>query len=271
LVEPLPYFSEMAEDFLEGIESIVFVGSKPPVSFFAYPDKKSYLSPENSKLVQLATFEQDGKKALESLCEMLKANEISKEFLPSPTSSAPLNGELNPAHVGLLIGELLPEEAIVSDEAATSGFAIYPNTWNSKPHDWLSLTGGSIGQGLPLATGAAIACPDRPVICLHGDGGAMYTIQSLWTQARENLNVTNIIFSNRAYEILKIELDRVGALKTGPRAQSLFSLENPEINWTSLAKSMGVKAKTTLTVQDFRNEFSVAVKEPGPALIEVRL
>lgn len=271
VVEPLPYFSEMAEDFLEGIESIVFVGSKPPVSFFAYPDKKSYLSPENSKLVQLATFEQDGKKALESLCEMLKANEISKEFLPSPTSSAPLNGELNPAHVGLLIGELLPEEAIVSDEAATSGFAIYPNTWNSKPHDWLSLTGGSIGQGLPLATGAAIACPDRPVICLHGDGGAMYTIQSLWTQARENLNVTNIIFSNRAYEILKIELDRVGALKTGPRAQSLFSLENPEINWTSLAKSMGVEAKTTLTVQDFRNEFSVAVKEPGPSLIEVRL
>ncbi|SVD81430.1 uncharacterized protein METZ01_LOCUS434284, partial [marine metagenome] len=159
VVEPLPYFAEMAEDFLEGIESIVFVGSKPPVSFFAYPDKKSYLSPENSELVQLATFEQDGKKALECLCEMLKANEISEEFLPSPTSSAPLNGELNPVHVGLLIGELLPEEAIVSDEAATSGFAIYPNTWNSKPHDWLSLTGGSIGQGLPLATGAAIACP----------------------------------------------------------------------------------------------------------------
>ena len=114
----------------------------------------------------------------------------------------------------------------------------------------MSLTGGSIGQGLPLATGAAIACPDRPVICFHGDGGAMYTIQSLWTQARENLNVTNIIFSNRAYEILKIELDRVGQLETGPRAQSLFSLENPEINWTSLAKSMGVNSKTTLTVRN---------------------
>ena len=271
VVEPLPYFSEMAEDFLDGIESIVFVGSKPPVSFFAYPDKRSYLSPENSKLVQLATFEQDGKKALESLCEMLDANEISEELLPSETSQAPLNGELNPAHVGLLLGELLPEEAIVSDEAATSGFLVYPNTWNSKPHDWLSLTGGSIGQGLPLATGAAIACPDRPVICLHGDGGAMYTIQSLWTQARENLNVTNIIFSNRAYAILKIELDRVGALKTGDRAESLFSLENPEINWISLGKSLGVESFTAPTVEEFRKIFSSAVNEPGPSLIEVRV
>ena len=271
VVEPLPYFSEMAEDFLKGIESIVFVGSKPPVSFFAYPDKKSYLSPENSKLVQLATFEQDGKEALKALCDMLNAKEISEELLPSSNVQAPLNGELNPALVGSLIGELLPEEAIVSDEAATSGFAVYPNTWNSKPHDWLSLTGGSIGQGLPLATGAAIACPDRPVICLHGDGGAMYTIQSLWTQARENLNVTNIIFSNRAYAILKIELERVGALQTGERAQSLFSLENPDIKWISLGKSLGVESFKAQTVEDFRKVFSAAVKEPGPSLIELNM
>ena len=228
----------MAEEFLAGTESIVFIGSKPPVSFFAYPGKRSYLSPENSNLVQLATFEQDGKKALQALSEMLKANEISNELLSSAKVEAPLTGELDPSHVGSLIGELLPEEAVVSDEAATSGFAVYPNTWNSKPHDWLSLTGGSIGQGLPLATGAAIACPDRPVVCLHGDGGAMYTVQSIWTQARENLNVTNIIFSNRSYAILQIELERVGALQTGDRAQSLFSLENPEINWTSLGLSL---------------------------------
>jgi acetolactate synthase-1/2/3 large subunit len=260
----------MAEEFLAGTESIVFIGSKPPVSFFAYPDKRSYLSPENSKLVQLATFEQDGKKALQALCEMLEAREISKELLPSTTVEAPLTGELDPSHVGSLIGELLPEEAIVSDEAATSGFAVYPNTWNSKPHDWLSLTGGSIGQGLPLATGAAIACPDRPVVCLHGDGGAMYTVQSIWTQARENLNVTNIIFSNRSYAILKIELERVGALQTGDRAQSLFSLENPEINWVSLGKSLGAESFTTLTIEDFRKVFSSVVKEPGPSLIEVR-
>tara|TARA_Y100000590_G_scaffold187562_1_gene213807 strand:+ start:8872 stop:10419 length:1548 start_codon:yes stop_codon:yes gene_type:complete len=270
IVEPLPYFAEMAEEFLSGVESIVFIGSKPPVSFFAYPGKRSYLSPENSNLVQLASFEHDGKKALEVLCEMLNAEKISEQFLPTKISKAPLNGELDPSHVGSLIGELLPEEAIVSDEAATSGFAVYPNTWHSKPHDWLSLTGGSIGQGLPLATGAAIACPDRPVICLHGDGGAMYTIQSIWTQARENLNVTNIIFSNRAYAILQLELERVGALQTGDRAQSLFSLENPEINWKSLGQSLGAESFTALTIEDFRKAFSASVKEPGPSLIEVR-
>ena len=271
VVEPLPYFSEMAEDFLKGVESIVFVGSKPPVSFFAYPNKKSYLSPDNSKLIKLASYKQDGKQALESLCEMLDAKETSEELLPSSAAKAPLTGELNPANLGLLIGELLPEEAIVSDEAATSGFLVYPNTWNSKPHDWLSLTGGSIGQGLPLATGAAIACPDRPVVCLHGDGGAMYTIQSIWTQARENLNVTNVIFSNRAYAILKVELDRVGALETGDRAQSLFSLENPEIDWISLGKSLGAESFTAHTVEEFRKIFSSAVNEPGPNLIEVRI
>lgn len=270
-IEPLPYFAEMAEEFLEGTENIIFIGTKPPVSFFAYPGKKSYLSPDNCKLIELASYKQDGKKALENLCQMLEAKEISKEIIQENFIEAPSTGELDATNIGLLIAELLPEESIISDEAATSGFLIHPSTWSAKPHDWMSLTGGSIGQGLPLATGAAIACPDRPVICLHGDGGAMYTIQSLWTQARENLNVTNVIFSNRAYEILKIELDRVGALKTGPRAQSLFSLENPEINWISLAKSMGVKAKTTLTVEEFRNDFSIAVKEPGPTLIEVKL
>ena len=132
-----------------------------------------------------------------------------------------------------------------------------------------ALTGGSIGQGLPLATGAAIASPDRPVICLHGDGGAMYTIQSLWTQARESLNVTNIIFSNRAYAILKVELDRVGALGTGDRASSMFSLDNPEINWVSLAESLGVPAKQTLTVEEFHKAFSDGIKSEGPSLIEI--
>ena len=270
VAEPLPYFAEQAEEFLKGIENIVFIGSKPPVSFFAYPGRRSFLSPENSKLVQLATFEQDGKKALDELCGMLGATDIEEEFFPKNLPSAPLSGELDPSHVGSIIGELLPEEAIVSDEAATSGFAVYPNTWNSKPHDWLSLTGGSIGQGLPLATGAAIACPDRPVICLHGDGGAMYTIQSIWTQARENLNVTNIIFSNRAYAILKIELERVGALQTGDRAQSLFSLENPSIDWVSLGKSLGADSYTALTIEEFRKAFSFSIKESGPSLIEVR-
>lgn len=270
-IEYLPYFAEMAEDFLKGTENIIFIGTRPPVSFFAYPGKKSYLSPEGCNLIELASYKQDGKFALENICEMLGAKKISKEILPENKIQAPSTGDLTPENLGLLIAELLPEDSIISDEAATSGFLVHPNTWNAKPHDWMSLTGGSIGQGLPLATGAAIACPDRPVICFHGDGGAMYTIQSLWTQARENLNVTNIIFSNKAYAILQIELERVGALQTGSRAQSLFSLDNPELNWKSLSSSMGVKAKTTLTVEEFRKEFSSAVNEPGPTLLEVRI
>ena len=154
-------------------------------------------------------------------------------------------------------------------EAATSGFFVTPHAWNSKPLDWLALTGGSIGQGLPLATGAAIAVPERPVICLHGDGGAMYTVQSLWTQAREGLNITNVIFSNKAYAILQVELERVGALETGDRAKSMFSLDNPEINWVSLSKSMGVPAIRTTTVEQFSKAFSDGLNSEGPSLIEV--
>ena len=146
-----------------------------------------------------------------------------------------------------------------------------PQALKAKPHDWLTLTGGSIGQGLPLAVGAAIARPDRPVITLHGDGGAMYTIQALWSQARENLNITNIIFANNSYEILKIELSRVGAIKTGKRADSMLSLENPEINWVELSRSMGVPCYQPHTVEDFRKVFSSSVDEPGPSTIIVNL
>ena len=268
-VEPIPYFAELAEEFLSGVESIVFIGTRPPVSFFAYPGKKSFLSPENADLIEVASAFQDGKYALNALNDMFKGSNIDKHLMPDGKIDMPTSGELNPENLGALFTGLLPEEAIVADEAATSGFFVTPHAWNAKPLDWLALTGGSIGQGLPLATGAAIASPDRPVICLHGDGGAMYTIQSLWTQARESLNVTNIIFSNRAYAILKVELDRVGALGTGDRASSMFSLDNPEINWVSLAESLGVPAKQTLTVEDFNKAFSDGTSSEGPSLIEI--
>ena len=268
-VEPIPYFAEMAEEHLRGVESIVFIGTKPPVSFFAYPGKKSYLSPENAELIELATPYQDGKSALYQLSEMLKTDKIDKSLIPDGIIDAPSNGELNASNLGPLFASLLPEDAVVCDEAATSGFFVTPHAWNSKPLDWLALTGGSIGQGLPLATGAAIAVPERPVICLHGDGGAMYTVQSLWTQAREGLNITNIIFSNKAYAILQVELERVGALETGDRAKSMFSLDNPEINWVSLSKSMGVPANRTTTVEQFSKAFSDGLNSEGPSLIEV--
>jgi acetolactate synthase-1/2/3 large subunit len=268
-VEPIPYFAEMAEEFLAGVETIVFIGTRPPVSFFAYPGKKSFLSPEECKLIELASPFQDGKYALHALSDMLKGNYIDQHLIPNNDAQAPTTGALDPTTLGPLFTSLLPEDAVVCDEAATSGFFVTPHAWNAKPLDWLALTGGSIGQGLPLATGAAIGAPGRPVVCLHGDGGAMYTIQSLWTQAREGLNVTNLIFSNKAYAILQVELERVGALETGDRATSMLSLDNPEINWVSLANSLGVPAKKTLTVEEFHKAFSDGISSEGPSLIEI--
>ena len=268
-VEPIPYFSEMAEEFLAGVETIVFIGTRPPVSFFAYPGKKSFLSPDECKLIELASPFQDGKYALHALSDMLKGNSIDQHLIPNNDAQAPTTGELDPTTLGPLFASLLPEDVVVCDEDATSGFFLTPHAWSAKPLDWLALTGGSIGQGLPLATGAAIGAPDRPVVCLHGDGGAMYTIQSLWTQAREGLNVTNLIFSNKAYAILQVELERVGALETGDRATSMLSLDNPEINWVSLANSLGVPAKRTLTVEEFHKAFSDGISSEGPSLIEI--
>ena len=270
-VEPIPYFAEMAEEYLKGIDTIVFIGTKPPVSFFAYPDKKSYLSPDNAKLIELCSPFQDGKYALRTLNDLFKGSKIDNRFIPNEEIGMPDSGNLGPENIGPIFTNLLPEETIVCDEAATSGFFVTPHAWNAKPLDWLALTGGSIGQGLPLATGAAIGAPDRPVVCLHGDGGAMYTVQALWTQARESLNVTNIIFSNRSYAILKVELDRVGALGTGERAASMFSLDDPPINWSSLAESLGVTGYSTTTVEEFKKALSNSLASEGPSLIEVMI
>ena len=270
-VEPIPYFAEMAEEHLKGIDVIVFIGTRPPVSFFAYPGKKSYLSPEEAQLIELSSPLQDGKYALNALSDLFGGTRIDKQLIPNETIDMPISGTLGPDNIGPIFAGLLPEETIVCDEAATSGFFVTPHAWNAKPIDWLALTGGSIGQGLPLATGAAIAAPDRPVVCLHGDGGAMYTVQALWTQARESLNVTNIIFSNRSYAILKVELDRVGALGTGDRAASMFSLDDPAISWPLLAQSLGVDGYTATTVEEFKKALSNSLISEGPSLIEVMI
>ena len=270
-VEPIPYFAEMAEEHLKGIDVIVFIGTRPPVSFFAYPGKKSYLSPEEAQLIELSSPLQDGKYALNALSDLFGGTRIDKQLIPNETIDMPISGTLGPDNIGPIFAGLLPEATIVCDAAATSGFFVTPHAWNAKPLDWLALTGGSIGQGLPLATGAAIAAPDRPVVCLHGDGGAMYTVQALWTQARESLNVTNIIFSNRSYAILKVELDRVGALGTGDRAASMFSLDDPAISWPSLAQSLGVDGYTATTVEEFKKALSNSLISEGPSLIEVMI
>jgi len=266
-VERLPYFGEMAADYLKEFKQIIFVGANPPVSFFAYPDKPSWLSPDNAELIRLATPRIDAFDALKRLADNLSAidNPLLQQAATLPACE---DGKLNPMNAGAVIGELLPENTIVSDEAATAGLAVFPQTQGSPKHDWLTLTGGAIGQGLPLSIGAAFACPDRKVLALQADGSAMYTVQALWTMARENLDIVTVILNNGSYAILNIELQRVGVTNPGPKALSLLDLTKPAIDWVSISEGMGVPAVKAETVSAFRDALADALSGKGPRLIE---
>jgi acetolactate synthase I/II/III large subunit len=269
-VERLPYFAEEATEVLKNYKALVFVGTKPPVSFFAYPEKPSWLSPGDAELVRLADPDVDALDALTRLADALNAPEEPVRLQPELTP-APENGKLNPLDLGKVLAANMPDNAIISDEAATTGVAIFPATQGAAPHDWMMLTGGAIGQGLPVAVGAAVACPERKVIALQADGSGMYTLQSLWTMARENLDVTTIIMNNGSYAILNIELARVGIENPGPKALSLLDLTNPPLDWVSLATGMGVPAKKATTVAEFEAALVEALKTDGPHLIEAIL
>jgi acetolactate synthase I/II/III large subunit len=269
-VEKLPYFGEQAQAFLAEFKTIVFCGTEPPVSFFAYPGKPSWLSPESATLVRLASLREDADHALSALAAALDAP-AEPALVQAPTSFEAAPGKLTSASIGAILAELLPENAIVSDEGATQGGASMLMCAGAKPHDWLQLTGGAIGQGLPLAVGAAVACPDRKVIALHGDGGAMYTCQALWTMAREQLDVTTIILNNGSYAILNIELMRVGVQNPGPKALSMLDLRNPGLDWTRISEGMGVPAVRAETSEAFRAALAEALAAKGPRLIEAML
>lgn len=267
--ERVPYLAEMAIDVLKDVQTLVLVGAKEPVAFFAYPNVPSKLCSESCDVVALADVHADLEEVLIALAELLDAPE-EIETQPAVTPPAP-SEQLCPMGVGSVIAELLPENAIVSEEAATSSFGFYPMTDGAAKHDVLCLTGGSIGQGLPVAVGAATACPDRKVVCLHGDGGAMYTVQSLWTMARENLDVTVVIYNNSSYAILNLELMRVGAEGKGEKALSLLDLNNPSMNWVDIAKGLGIAAYSADTVADFHEQFGNAMKQKGPVLLEAKI
>lgn len=269
LVSPLPYFGEMIEAELQGVDTMVIAGAKPPVSFFAYPGKESWLTPDECEIIYASHPHQNSTQALEALADAVGAADAPTLFTPHQTELPSDSDDLDQFTIGKIIAHLLPEGAVVSDEANTSGIGPALATATAAPHDWLSLTGGSIGQGLPLAVGASVACSDRKVICLHGDGGAMYTLQALWTAARENLDVTTIIFSNRSYSILQIEFDRVGVGAPGPKALSQLDLTNPELDWVKLSNGMGVHATRAETLRAFREQFADAMTSHGPCLIEV--
>ncbi len=268
-IERLPYLGEMAAERLEEFAQIIVVGAKAPVSFFAYPGKPGILWRDECSIFELADQTLDQVDALERLADALQAPQTAdhdKSDLPD-IPDGPISAEA----VGAVIANSLPQDAIVSDESNTSGAFSYGYFDGAAPHDWLTLTGGAIGQGLPVAVGAAVACPGRKVIGLQADGSGMYTNQALWTMAREDLDVCVVIFNNSAYAILGLELNRVGVKKPGERAQSMIDIGRPKIDWVKLAEGMGVAAASVSTIEDFSDAFSEAMKIKGPRLIEVVL
>ncbi len=268
-VERIPYFAEQITEFLAGFDVLALCGAQPPVSFFAYPGKPSWCTPETCRILYLAQPHEDGPGALAVLADAVSAapepaRRAARRVPDNPT------GAMNQVAAGMAIARHMPENAVLVDEAATNGAAPYGITGNAAPHDYLALTGGSIGWGLPVAVGAALARPESKVICLHGDGGSMYTISALWTMARENLDVVTVVFANRSYAILNVELARVGA-NGGERALRMLDLGNPELNFVRIAEGMGVSASRATTAEAFAAQFADAVKSRGPRLIEAAL
>ena len=265
-VDRLAYLAEMAVAQLDGARHLILAGARAPVSFFAYPGKLSSLVPDGCQVHSLAGPGDDICGALAALAG-LAAPGASPDPQQPARPGLP-DGDLTGYGAAAVVGALLPEHAIVCDEANTAGLALPAATAGAPPHDWLTLTGGAIGQGLPLATGAALACPERPVLALEADGSAMYTISALWTHAREQLDITTVIFSNRSYAILTMELDRTGAPPAGKSARSLLDLSRPGLSFTALAEGMGVPASRAQTAPEFAAQLRRALAEPGPHLIE---
>jgi acetolactate synthase-1/2/3 large subunit len=268
-IERVPYFGEQAAEVLAPYRHLILVATKAPVTFFAYPGKPSELTPAGCTAHVLATPAEDALAALEALCSAVDAP-AAPRLAPAPRPTLP-HGALTPQSAAQTLGALLPANAIIVNEAATSGFAIPAMTTDAPQHDWLDLTGGAIGQGLPTAVGAAVACPGRRVLALEGDGSGMYTVQALWTMAREKLDVTAVIFANRKYAILQVELLRVGAGNPGRKAMDMLSLDRPDLDWVQLANGMGVPATRSTSAEEFNTQLARALATPGPSLIEVVL
>ncbi|KRW83465.1 acetolactate synthase large subunit [Marinobacter sp. P4B1] len=268
-VERIAYLAELATLQLSEFDHLVLVDAKAPVSFFGYPGKQSYLVPDNCTALTLSTPEQDAAASLNKLAEALGAAGAGAEpRLQAEGRPGLPKGKLTAEKVCRAMGELMPENSIIVDESITSGLMLNAMTAGAPRHDMITLTGGAIGQGLPNAVGAAIACPDRPVFALIGDGTAMYTIQALWTMARENLNVTTIIFNNASYSILNVELERVGAEEAGAKAKSQLDISGPVTHYAQLAQSMGVHGVRVRTAEELIKAMEYAQAHPGPHLIE---
>jgi acetolactate synthase-1/2/3 large subunit len=265
-VDRLAYLVEVAETQLAGVRHLVLAGARPPVSFFAYPGLGSDLVPDGCAVTVLADAGQDVQAALDLLADRVAAGTEPVLAAGAPPAAAP--GPLTAISLANTVAASLPEHAIVADEAITSGFALPVALAAAPRHSLLTLTGGAIGQGLPVATGAAIAAPDRPVLSLEADGSAMYTIQALWTQARERLDVTTVLINNAAYAVLRMELARTAAGQAGERAARMLDLSGPTPDFTQISAGLGVPAVRVTTAEDLDAELRRAYAEPGPHLIE---
>lgn len=262
----LAYGIDQAVATLAGIKHLVLVGATVPVARFAHPGKPGLMAPPDATIHVLARPEQDAAAALAALAAELGATAIPAPAIEPP--GPPAKGSITPGSVAQTLAALLPEGAIVVDESVSFGRTFFADMAGAAPHDWLQSTGGAIGSGLPMATGAAIAAPDRRTVCLQADGSAMYTVAALWTQAREKLPVTTVILSNRKYAILLGELVNVGAT-AGRIALDMLDLSRPDLDWTKIANGMGVEAARAETLAQFADIFAMANRAAGPFLIEL--
>jgi acetolactate synthase-1/2/3 large subunit len=263
------YPIDRALEQLAGIDLLILVGAKLPVGFFAYPGKPGRLVPEGCRVETLAVPGDDMPDALEALAEALSARTLAPAFVATPQQDDSLpTGALDADVICTIVSRLIPENAIICDESVSSGRMFYSQCHHAPQHDYLQLTGGAIGEGIPLAIGAAVACPDRKVIGMQADGSGMYTVQGLWTQARENLDVVTVVFANRTYQILHGEMRNVGVNDFGRNATLMLNIDEPALDWVAMAKGMGVEAGRATTAEEFTRLFKGALARKGPFLIE---
>jgi len=271
----VPYFPELALPTLAGYDSVIFAGAPEPVSFFGYQGGSSQLLREEQARLRIDETGQNPVDALTALADLLVS-----AHAPSRRSEGPVRarldllemptGELDPDKMCAVIAALQPDDCIVVDEGLCSTFKYNLIANTVRRHSYLTLTGGSIGQGMPCALGAALACPDRKVINIQADGSAMYTVQALWTQAHTGANVVTLICSNRKYFTIEFECRRAG-YPPGPSAMDLMKIDQPNIDWASIGRGMGVPAVSVTTAEELALKLEDALKESGPYLIEIVL
>lgn len=266
-VDRVPYPVDQALATFAQTEQVILIGARAPVAFFAYPGKPGEMLPPGCEVMELVPFGTDPRPAIAALADAIGVAGIAPRLSPRERPPLPAGG-LTPDAIAAVLAHHLPEGAVVCDESVTSGRNFFGATWGAAPHDFLQLTGGAIGLGLPMATGAAVACPGRKVVALQADGSGMYTVQALWTQARERLDVLTIVFANRRYAILHGELANVGAGQPGQNARAMLDLDDPALDWVRMAEGMGVEAARAETAEGFADLLAAAMARPGPFLIE---